>query len=105
MMSQAVYVQGEKEQAIIPVPVNLNQNNDVAQVNVVSFQQQHFGGKRFSNKKKVFHCTLCNNMGHTIVRCYKKHGYPPHNNFMGVETLEVKEELIIPCLMQGILLL
>lgn len=107
VMSQAMCIHGEVRKAGMSMSANLNQNNDIAQVNVVHFkqQQQHFGGRRFNNQKKMFHCTFYNNNGHTMKRYYKKHGYPPHSKFKGMEILEIKGAAIIPCPVLGVLLL
>lgn len=51
------------------------------QVNAVNFQCDGGGGKKFGNQKKMFYCTYCNNVGHTMDRCYKKHGYPSNHRF------------------------
>lgn len=32
----------------------------------------------FDNKRNAYFCYHCKMPGHTIRRCYKNHGYPPH---------------------------
>lgn len=45
------------------------------------------GGKRFNKQKKTYYCTFCNFTGHTIDRCYKKHGFPPNYKNKGKHTV------------------
>lgn len=56
--------------------VQASQNNAEELVVVVNFQY----GKRNPNigsGNRNAKCTFCGMTGHTIEKCYKKHGYPP----------------------------
>lgn len=44
-------------------------------VNSMQGSDQNF--KKFGHKKPVMMCVYCGMEGHTIERCYKKHGHPP----------------------------
>ncbi|KAI5658310.1 hypothetical protein M9H77_27103 [Catharanthus roseus] len=57
---------------------NMSQANAI---NVMNFQHNGSGNKKFGNKKKAFHCTFCKNSGHTVIDAIKKHGYPPNHKF------------------------
>lgn len=63
---------GNKEETSLIIPHQANQVNT------------NFSGQRgFGNQKKSFYCTFYNSGGHTIDRCYKKHGYSPNHKFKG----------------------
>lgn len=69
-----MYAKRDNPQAVLSA--NFNQSGDasvtMAQANTANFQSRA-GTKRFNNQKKMFHCGFCNNSGHTVERCYKKH--------------------------------
>lgn len=78
IVPQAMYAQG----TVMLATVHDNQRTLSSNlVNAVNFQQTR--NKKFGNRKKMFHCTFYNNNGHTVDRCYKRHGYPPNNKFKG----------------------
>lgn len=39
------------------------------------------GGKRFNTQRGTYYCTYCNNTGHTVDRCYKKHRFSPNQKY------------------------
>ena len=40
-------------------------------------------GNKGDNKKERPLCTHCNMLGHTVDKCYKRHGYPPRYKHKG----------------------
>ncbi|XP_019173287.1 PREDICTED: uncharacterized protein LOC109168886 [Ipomoea nil] len=83
-----VYVMAEKVERQIGM-TNMNMSSlEVGQANAVQMNNipaeeivatvNNYNGKRYTNnggnKPK---CVFCGMMGHTIDKCYKKHGYPP----------------------------
>ncbi|XP_019164275.1 PREDICTED: uncharacterized protein LOC109160431 [Ipomoea nil] len=55
-----------------------NQTNSEEEQSVVAVSASN-GRRKFNNNggKNVPKCTFCGMLGHTIEKCYKKHGYPP----------------------------
>ncbi|XP_019179910.1 PREDICTED: uncharacterized protein LOC109175115 [Ipomoea nil] len=51
-----------------------NMNEVVAAMNSYSNQ---YNGRRNGNSNKGAKCTYCGMSGHTVDKCFKKHGYPP----------------------------
>ncbi|XP_019176859.1 PREDICTED: uncharacterized protein LOC109172164 [Ipomoea nil] len=56
---------------------------ETSQANVVHNEQEmiaamnSYSGKRSGNLNKGAKCTYCGMNGHTVDKCFKKHGYPP----------------------------
>ncbi|XP_019189518.1 PREDICTED: uncharacterized protein LOC109183945 [Ipomoea nil] len=60
--------------------VHTGQNNEEEMAAVVNFSN-FSNGRRVTqsggNNRNLARCTFCGMTGHTIEKCYKKHGYPP----------------------------
>ncbi|XP_019153543.1 PREDICTED: uncharacterized protein LOC109150021 [Ipomoea nil] len=58
---------------------NAVQNNQATTEEIVAMVNQYNSKKNMNHNggNKNAKCTFCRMMGHTIEKCYKKHGYPP----------------------------
>ncbi|XP_019189879.1 PREDICTED: uncharacterized protein LOC109184338 [Ipomoea nil] len=81
-----VFVMAEKMERQISFTNLSIGNSDITQANAVHSQESSeeiiaavntYNYRRNGNNNKSAKCTFCGMSGHTIDKCYKKHGYPP----------------------------